>query len=102
MSEEEFRKIALSMAGAIEASHMGHPDFRVGGKIFATLRAPGPGFGVVMLTLIQQKELVDELPRAFQPVKGGWGARGATQVHLKAATKADARRAIETAFRNKT
>ena len=96
MTEDEFRKIALSLPEAIEKSHVGHPDFRVkGGKIFATLGYPGEHFAVLILTADQQGELIGRYPEMFEPVKGGWGKRGSTQVLLKAAT----RKAIESAMK---
>ena len=86
MTEAEFRKIALSLPETIEKSHVGHPDFRVkGGKIFATLGYPDEGFAVLILTADQQSELIGRYPEMFEPVKGGWGKRGSTQVLLQAA-----------------
>src|SRR5262245_49880177 len=96
----EFRSLALSLPEAIESAHMGHPDFRVGGKIFATLDAPAEGWGMVKLTLEQQASFVEAEPDAFVPVKGGWGRRGATGVLLGAVKKAALRSALETAWRN--
>ena len=78
---------------------MKHPDFRVGGKIFATLQ-PDSGLGMVKLTPQQQKALVKREPTVFSPVPGGWGARGATHVHLKSATKAAVKEALLIAWRN--
>lgn len=72
---------------------MGHPDFRVGGKIFATLW-PKEGRGVVLLTVEQQEAFVRAKPRVFSPVPGGWGRRGSTDVRLKAASAAIARAAL--------
>ena len=79
---------------------MGHPDFRVCGKIFATLGAPDAAWGMVKLTPDQQEGFVDLAPKVFAPVKGGWGLRGATNVRLAAATPATLRPALETAWRN--
>lgn len=107
MTEEDFRAIALSMPnpGAVEGSHMGHPDFRAGGpkgKIFATLNSDDGGdFGVVMLTPEEQAAFIEETPGVFEPVKGKWGERGATRVVLKRAGKRIARRAVEAAWRAK-
>ena len=86
MTEEQFRSMALSFPETSEAAHMGHPDFRVGGKIFATLW-PKPGLAMVKLTPEQQEFFVQSEPAAFSPVKGGWGRAGATSVNLKAAKK---------------
>jgi hypothetical protein len=76
-----FRRIALGMKDAIESAHMGHPDFRVTGKIFATLHAD-LRTGMVKLTPDQQLELVGAHPNAFTPENGAWGRQGCTRVHL--------------------
>jgi hypothetical protein len=96
----EFRKMALSLPEASESAHMSHPDFRVGGKIFATLGHPEPGWGMVKLTRDQQELFVQIEPDGFVPVKGGWGLRGATSVNLRAVKKAALREAILAAWRN--
>jgi hypothetical protein len=85
MTPSDFRRIALSLEGAEEGSHMGAPDFRVGGRIFATLAAEAKGYGNVMLTPDQQAVFVAEQPNAFLPVPGGWGRNGATHIRLSAA-----------------
>src|SRR5687768_4984546 len=100
MTPNRFRKMALSLLEASEASHMGHPDFRVGGKIFATLGYPSDEYGCVSLAPQQQAEFVQDEPEAFVPVKGKWGARGATMVRLKSATKKSAKEALVAAWRN--
>jgi hypothetical protein len=79
-----FRRLALSLDDAIEAEHMGHPDFRVGGRIFASLQH-GLRTGAVMLSLEDQARFLDESPKVFTPEAGAWGAAGATKVHLAAA-----------------
>ena len=79
---------------------MSHPDFRVGGKIFATLGFPDENRGVLKLTLDQQREIVARDPDMFQPVKGGWGRRGATNVYLPKAKTAAVRKAMIAAWRN--
>jgi len=101
MTAADFRKIALSLPGAVEAAHMGHPDFRVGGKIFATLAYPTNRFGMVALTREQQELFVRAQPRGFSPVKGGWGVRGATQVRLRTAGKGAVREAMTIAWQNR-
>lgn len=88
MTAEDFRRIALSMDGASEGSHMGHADFRVHGKIFATLGYPDAGFGMVKLTPEQQRGFVASDAEAFTPVKGAWGEKGSTNVRLSAAREA--------------
>ncbi|MEO8128582.1 MAG: MmcQ/YjbR family DNA-binding protein [Bryobacteraceae bacterium] len=87
MTAEDFRRIALSLEGAEEKSHMGSPDFRVGGQIFATLASQSLGYGNLMLTPEQQAAFVEELPEVFLPVAGGWGRMGATHIRLTKAKK---------------
>jgi hypothetical protein len=87
MTVDDFRRIALSLEGAEEGSHMGQPDFRVGGRIFATLASASQGYGNVKLTPEQQAALVEEMPEVFVPIPGGWGRTGMTHVRLAAATK---------------
>ena len=87
MNERDFRRLALRLEGAEEGSHMGNPDFRVGGRIFATLAAIDRGYGNLMLDPEQQAVFVEELPEIFLPVHGGWGRMGATHVRLSAASE---------------
>lgn len=87
MTVDDFRRLALSLEGAEEHSHMGAPDFRVGGRIFATLAAQEQGYGNLMLTPEQQAAFVEELPAVFLPVPGGWGRMGTTHIRLSAATE---------------
>ena len=98
MTAKDFRQIALSLPESIESSHMEHPDFRVGGKIFATLDAPTKGWGMVKLWPDQQAEFMKEDPKAFKPAQGAWGLRGATYVHLSVAKKPTVRRALIAAW----
>ena len=100
MTADGFRRLALAMPEASEVGHMGHPDFRVGGKIFATLGYPDGGWGMVKLTPDQQEAFVSAEPEVFAPVKGGWGRRGATNVNLRPAKTASVRTALATAWRN--
>jgi hypothetical protein len=95
-----FRRLALALPGAVEASHMGHPDFRLNGRIFATLSAQERGCGMVKLTPEQQQTFVAEQPDVFTPVNGGWGRMGSTHVHLEAADEALIAGALQTAYRN--
>jgi hypothetical protein len=83
-SANDFRRLALAFPGAEERAHMGHPDFRVGGKIFATLHAPEKGTGAVMLLPEQQELAMDAEPEAFSPAAGAWGRGGSTIVRLDA------------------
>jgi hypothetical protein len=85
MNAKDFRRIALSFEGAEEGSHMGQADFRVEGRIFATLASQDKGYGNLMLTLDQQQAFVEELPEVFLPIAGGWGRMGMTQIRLAAA-----------------
>jgi hypothetical protein len=87
MNAQDFRRIALSLDGAEEGSHMGSADFRVGGRIFATLASQSQGYGNLMLTPEQQAMFVQELPEMFVPVAGGWGRNGATHIRLAAANE---------------
>jgi hypothetical protein len=87
MKVSDFRRIALSLEGAEEGSHMGSADFRVGGKIFATLAAQKLGYGNVKLTLEQQEEFARELPEVFIPIGGGWGRMGMTHICLAKANE---------------
>jgi hypothetical protein len=100
MTAKEFRKIALSLPETEERSHMDHPDFRVAGKIFATLGYPDKTRGMVKLSPEDQHYFFKDNPDVFIPVKGTWGRRGATSVYLKASDKATMTKAIQAAWRN--
>ena len=99
MTAADFKRLALDLDGAEEGSHMGAVDFRVGGRIFATLASQAQGYGNLMLTPDQQAAFVDELPEVFLPVKGGWGRMGATHIVLAAANEDLLRGALKTAWR---
>jgi hypothetical protein len=98
MKAADFRRIALSLEGAEEGSHMGAPDFRVGGRIFATLASQKQGHGNLMLDPEQQEDFVTELPEVFLPVAGGWGRMGATHVRLAKANEDILGGALRTAW----
>jgi hypothetical protein len=100
MTADDFRKLALSFPEAVESAHMHHPDFRVCGKIFATLGYPDENSAVVKLTPDEQRDLVRGDPNVFQAVKGAWGRRGSTSIHLPAAKIEIAREALGAAWRN--
>lgn len=100
MTATEFRKIALSFPEAEEREHMNHPDFRVRGKIFATLAYPDKSWGMVRLPRRTQEDFVFAEPKAYSPVKGTWGLRGATRVHLKSAKVPSLRKAMRAAWLN--
>jgi hypothetical protein len=95
----DFRRIALSLPGAEEGSHMGSADFRVGGRIFATLASEAKGYGNLMLTPEQQADFVAEQPDVFLPVTGGWGRNGATHVRLAQANEDLLAGALRTAWK---
>jgi hypothetical protein len=99
MTVNDFRRIALSLEGAEESSHMGQPDFRVGGRIFATLASAKQGYGNLMLTPEQQAAFVEELPKVFVPIAGGWGRMGATHIQLAAADEDILSGALRTAWK---
>ena len=98
MTSEDFRRLALSLPETSEQAHMDHPDFRVAGKIFATLGYPDEGWGMVKLTPMEQEMLVKAHPTVFAAAKGAWGQRGATCVRLKAARRPTLRRALRAAW----
>ena len=100
MTAKDFRQIALSLPETEERAHMDHPDFRVAGKIFATLGYPDKTRGMVKFSPEDQHYFSKDYPDVFIPVKGAWGRRGATSVHLKAAKKETLRKAIQSAWRN--
>ena len=100
MTPKDFRRLALSLPNAVEASHFGHPDFRVGGKIFATLGYPDESWAMIKLTPKQQAKLVVTDPQAFTPVAGGWGRGGSTNVLLSAADQLPVKSALATAWEN--
>lgn len=99
MTADDFRRIALGLEGAEEGSHFGAADFRVGGRIFATLAAVEQGYGNLMLTPEHQQAFVAEQPDVFLPVAGGWGRNGATHVRLGAANEDLLRGALHTAWK---
>jgi hypothetical protein len=99
MTADEFRSLALALPEARESSHMKHPDFRVRGKIFATL-GPGERWGMVKLTPDQQRQFIVAEPAMFVPVKGAWGRQGCTTVQLESATGDRVRPAMIAAWRN--
>ena len=99
MTAADFRRIALGLTGAIEGAHMGHPDFRAGGRIFATLH-PGLEAGMVKLTPDQQQEFMRDHPEVFSPEAGAWGRSGCTRVTLSAADGETVGEAMTLAWKN--
>jgi hypothetical protein len=100
MSPDAFRRVALELPGATEASHMSHPDFRIANRVFATLGYPDRSRAMVKLTPLQQSQSVAAYPAVFAKIPGGWGLRGATGVDLRRATVAAVRPALFEAWRN--
>jgi hypothetical protein len=100
MTADGFRRLALALPEAIESAHMNHPDFRVGGRIFATLGSPDAAHGMVKLTPEQQGLFFRVDPAAFAPASGAWGRRGSTLVRLASAKNGVLRDAMRMAWRN--
>ena len=98
MNAEAYRALALELPGVVAASHQGHADSRVRGKIFATLGYPDDGHGMVKLSTEEQAKRVRQFPAVFAPAKGTWGEQGSTLVKLEAATEVVARSAIRSAW----
>lgn len=102
MTPDGFRKIALGFPDALESSHMNHPDFRIGKRVFATLGYPSHEWGMVKLTPPQQSQFMAAFPSVFVPAAGKWGLGGATCVKLRSATIRSLRPAMFEAWRNVT
>jgi hypothetical protein len=100
MTIDEFRKMSLEIPTAVERSHMNHPDFRVAGKIFASLGVPDESWGMVKLTLEQQCTFIEKAPEVFKPSSGAWGRQGCTNVYLPAAKASIVRTALDAAAKN--
>jgi hypothetical protein len=94
MTAAQFRKTALALPGATEGSHQGHADFRVNGKVFATLGFPDDDWGMVKLTPDDQGAFIQIDPAAYHPAAGAWGKRGATLVYLSSARVPSVRKAL--------
>src|SRR5215467_7390862 len=101
MTGADFRRAALSLPDATEGAHFGNADFRVAGKIFATLSLEKEGYGVLLLTPEQQAGMVLDAPEIFSPVPGGWGRKGSTRVRLAKVTADILEAALNAAWRNK-
>src|SRR5580658_7646958 len=100
VTPDVFRRLALSLPETEEKSHMNHPDFRVRGKIFATLHYPDKNFGMVKLSPETQAMFVNEDPETFRPCNGAWGLQGATNVRLGTIHPAALEEALLQAWRN--
>jgi hypothetical protein len=101
MTATDFRRIALSLPETVEGSHFGSADFRVGGKIFATLALESEGYGVLLLAPDEQAGMVEDAPEIFSPVPGGWGRKGSTRVRLSKVTPDILEAALRSAWRRK-
>lgn len=99
MTPEAFRQLALRLPDVVESAHMNHPDFRLNGRIFATLGYPDAQWGMVKLAPIDQELFIQADPETFSPVKGAWGKGGATRVQLRTAKKTLLARALDCARR---
>ena len=102
MTQNDFKKLALSYPGAIESEHMNHPDFRADGRIFASLGYPDESWGMVKLDPNQQRSFIRKAPDVFKPCNGAWGTNASTNVQLTSATKAMLRAALGAAWKNVT
>jgi hypothetical protein len=100
MTTDDFRKMALEIPNTIERSHMHHPDFRLAGRIFASLGVPDESWGMVKLTPEQQRAFIKNEPKVFKPSSGAWGRQGYTNVYLPAAKAAIVRTALDAAAKN--
>ena len=100
MTIDKFRRIALEIPTAIEGSHMNHPDFRVAGKVFASLGVPDESWGMVNLTPEQQRAFLEKAPEVFKPCSGAWGRKGYANVYLPAAKASIVRAALDAAAKN--
>ena len=101
MTAADFRRLALKFPDTSESAHMNHPDFRVGGKIFATLGYPNKDHGMVIVPPEEQTRLIKTYPKVFAPAKGAWGKRGSTTVWLEGLDKTTLKRVMEIAWQNK-
>ncbi len=100
MTANEFRKLALDIPQVTELEHVGHPDFRFGGKVFASLGSPDADWGMVKLKREDQGAFIEKSPDVFKPCTGAWGKRGYTNVHLASATKTVLMAAFAAATKN--
>jgi hypothetical protein len=100
MTIDHFRRMALEIPTAVEQSHMNHPDFRIAGRIFASLGVPDENWGMIKLTPEQQRTSIEKAPEVFKPSSGAWGRQGYTNVYLPAAKATIVRAALNAAAKN--
>lgn len=101
VSPGEFRRLAMSLPEVEERAHMNHPDFRVGGKIFATLDYPERGWGMVNLIAEQQADFMGMVPEGFKSAPGTWGRSGSTLVRLSEVSRKHLSAALSAAWRKR-
>ena len=100
MTADEFRTLALALPEAVEGAHNGHADFRVGGKIFASLGVPDANFAMVKLERLEQEVAMAAAPRVYSPAAGSWGLKGSTRVYLPEAQRLDIEGSLRLAWRH--
>jgi hypothetical protein len=100
MTTDEFRKMALEIPTSVELSHMNHPDFRITGKIFASLGVPDESWGMVKFTPEEQRAFIKKTPKVFKPCSGAWGRQGYTNVYLVSAKASMVRAGLDAAAKN--
>ena len=100
MTIDEFRRLALEIPTAVELSHMDHPDFRIKGKIFASLGVPDENWGMIKLNPAQQRAFIEKAPEVFKPCNGAWGRQGCTNVYLALAKQSVLSAAMDAAAEN--
>lgn len=102
MTAADFRSFALTLPGVVEGAHCGHPDFRLGGRVVASLDSPDVGWAMVKLTPAQQSEVLRASASGFRPANGAWGAQGYTILFLADAKAEPVRAALALAAANVT
>jgi len=100
MTIDQFRRMALKIPTVVEQSHMNHPDFRIAGRIFASLGVPDENWGMIKLTPEQQRTSIEKAPEVFRPSSGAWGRQGYTNVYLSVAKATIVRTALDAAAKN--
>ena len=99
VTANDFRRIALGLNDTVEGAHMGHPDFRVQNRIFASLNAEQT-IGTVKLTPDAQQRFMAIDATVFVPASGAWGLQGWTAVHLVSADPEAAGEALTSAWQS--
>ena len=67
ISPAKVRELVANLPGAAESAHHGHPDFRVGKKIFATL-SEAEDRAALRLSQLEARELARGQPAVFRLV----------------------------------